>query len=168
MTFVKTKLLLERMKAGETVEIRLTGEEPLGGGADAGDVGDAVLADAFAAAGVGQEAFFLGDGLDGEGGAVAGGEGVAGAEDDALQDGGAAGVDAALAGGGKVDGDAVGIELRDHAEPEFGLAFTEAALADGTERHGGIRGIADAMTNAICGMIPPKLSTSCTESQWVM
>ena len=29
MTFVKTKLLLERMKAGETVEIRLTGEEPL-------------------------------------------------------------------------------------------------------------------------------------------
>ena len=29
MTFVKTKLLLERMKAGETVEIRLTGGEPL-------------------------------------------------------------------------------------------------------------------------------------------
>jgi TusA-related sulfurtransferase len=29
MTFVKTKLLLERMKPGETAEIRLTGEEPL-------------------------------------------------------------------------------------------------------------------------------------------
>lgn len=29
MTFVKTKLLLERMSPGETAEIRLTGEEPL-------------------------------------------------------------------------------------------------------------------------------------------
>jgi TusA-related sulfurtransferase len=29
MTFVKTKLLLERMKPGETADIRLTGEEPL-------------------------------------------------------------------------------------------------------------------------------------------
>jgi TusA-related sulfurtransferase len=29
MTFVKTKLYLERMNPGETVEIRLTGEEPL-------------------------------------------------------------------------------------------------------------------------------------------
>lgn len=29
MTFVKTKLYLERMNHGETVEIRLTGEEPL-------------------------------------------------------------------------------------------------------------------------------------------
>jgi tRNA 2-thiouridine synthesizing protein A len=29
MTFVKTKLLLERMSPGETAEIRLTGDEPL-------------------------------------------------------------------------------------------------------------------------------------------
>lgn len=29
MTFVKTKLLLERMKPGETADVRLTGEEPL-------------------------------------------------------------------------------------------------------------------------------------------
>lgn len=29
MTFVKTKLLLERMRPGETAEIRLTGDEPL-------------------------------------------------------------------------------------------------------------------------------------------
>lgn len=29
MTFVKTKLLLERMKPGEIAEIRLKGEEPL-------------------------------------------------------------------------------------------------------------------------------------------
>jgi TusA-related sulfurtransferase len=29
MTFVKTKLLLERIGPGETVEIRLTGDEPL-------------------------------------------------------------------------------------------------------------------------------------------
>jgi TusA-related sulfurtransferase len=29
MTFVKTKLYIERMNPGETVEIRLTGEEPL-------------------------------------------------------------------------------------------------------------------------------------------
>lgn len=29
MTFVKAKLLLERMKPGETVDIRLTGDEPL-------------------------------------------------------------------------------------------------------------------------------------------
>lgn len=29
MTFVKTKLLLERIKPGEIVEIRLTGDEPL-------------------------------------------------------------------------------------------------------------------------------------------
>jgi TusA-related sulfurtransferase len=28
MTFVKTKLLLERMRPGETAEIRLTGDEP--------------------------------------------------------------------------------------------------------------------------------------------
>lgn len=29
LTFVKTKLLLERMSAGDTAEIRLTGAEPL-------------------------------------------------------------------------------------------------------------------------------------------
>lgn len=29
MTFVKTKLLIERMHAGETVEVRLKGSEPL-------------------------------------------------------------------------------------------------------------------------------------------
>lgn len=29
MTFVKTKLLLERIRPGETIDIRLTGEEPL-------------------------------------------------------------------------------------------------------------------------------------------
>ena len=29
MTFVKTKLLVERMQAGETVEVRLKGSEPL-------------------------------------------------------------------------------------------------------------------------------------------
>ena len=29
MTFVKTKLLIERMKAGQTVEVRLKGHEPL-------------------------------------------------------------------------------------------------------------------------------------------
>jgi TusA-related sulfurtransferase len=29
MTFVKTKLLLERMRPGETAEIRLTGDEPI-------------------------------------------------------------------------------------------------------------------------------------------
>ena len=29
MTFVKTRLLIERMAPGETAEIRLTGEEPL-------------------------------------------------------------------------------------------------------------------------------------------
>ena len=29
ITFVKTKLLLERMKAGETAEVRLKGAEPL-------------------------------------------------------------------------------------------------------------------------------------------
>lgn len=30
MTFVKTKLLVERMASGETVEVRLKGAEPLG------------------------------------------------------------------------------------------------------------------------------------------
>ncbi|MDO8606967.1 MAG: sulfurtransferase TusA family protein [Phaeospirillum sp.] len=30
MTFVKTKLLLERMPSGEVVEVRLKGSEPLG------------------------------------------------------------------------------------------------------------------------------------------
>jgi TusA-related sulfurtransferase len=30
MTFVKTKLLVERMAPGETVEVRLKGAEPLG------------------------------------------------------------------------------------------------------------------------------------------
>ena len=30
ITFVKTKLLLERMRAGETAEVRLKGAEPLG------------------------------------------------------------------------------------------------------------------------------------------
>lgn len=30
MTFVKTRLLIEKMAAGETALIRLTGEEPLG------------------------------------------------------------------------------------------------------------------------------------------
>ncbi len=29
MTFVKTKLLIERMNSGETVEVRLQGHEPL-------------------------------------------------------------------------------------------------------------------------------------------
>jgi len=29
MTFVKTRLLIERMAAGEVAEVRLTGEEPL-------------------------------------------------------------------------------------------------------------------------------------------
>ncbi|MGE5538337.1 MAG: sulfurtransferase TusA family protein [Gemmatimonas sp.] len=29
MTFVKTKLLLERMRPGETAEIRLAGDEPV-------------------------------------------------------------------------------------------------------------------------------------------
>ena len=29
MTFVKTKLLIEKMQPGEIVEVRLTGEEPL-------------------------------------------------------------------------------------------------------------------------------------------
>lgn len=29
LTFVKTKLLIERMSAGDTAEIRLTGAEPL-------------------------------------------------------------------------------------------------------------------------------------------
>jgi TusA-related sulfurtransferase len=29
MTFVKTRLLIERMAAGEIAEVRLTGEEPL-------------------------------------------------------------------------------------------------------------------------------------------
>lgn len=30
MTFVRTKLLIERMAGGETAAVRLTGEEPLG------------------------------------------------------------------------------------------------------------------------------------------
>jgi len=29
MTFVRTRLLIEKMEAGETAEIRLTGQEPL-------------------------------------------------------------------------------------------------------------------------------------------
>ena len=29
LTFVKTKLLIEKMKAGETLELRLKGDEPL-------------------------------------------------------------------------------------------------------------------------------------------
>lgn len=44
MTFVKTRLLIERMAAGETALVRLTGEEPLGNvPASVTELGHAVL-----------------------------------------------------------------------------------------------------------------------------
>ena len=113
--------------------IRLAGEETLGGGPDAGDVGDHVLAGVLAAAGVNVEAVFVGDGLDDESGAVAGGDAVTGVERDALQHRGTAGVDPALPGGGELDGDASVLELRDEAQTQLRLTFAQASLSDNTQ-----------------------------------
>ena len=116
--------------------VDLSGEEAFLGEGDAGDVGDGVFADAFVArAEIEKEAGRSGvvfDGFDGEGEAVAGGDGFAGAELDAFQDGGAEGVKAVFAGGGELDADAFGgfVHGGDDAETELGFAFAHAALAD--------------------------------------
>jgi hypothetical protein len=117
--------------------VRLAGEEALLREGDAGDIRDHVFAHAVAAAGVGEEAGgFLG-GFDYKGRAIAGSDGFAGAELDAFEHGGAEGVEAFLAGAGEGDLDAFGdgVDVRDEAEPEFGLTFTQIALADDSERH---------------------------------
>src|SRR5690606_37491963 len=80
--------------------IGLAGEQTLGRGADAGDVGDGVLAHAATAADIDEQAGLLFDRLDGETRAVAGRDGFAFAELHAFEHGGASGVNAFFAGGG--------------------------------------------------------------------
>ncbi len=119
----------------------LAGEEAFGRGTDAGDVGEFVFADAAGGMGgagggeVNEEAgglrvFF--DGFDVEGGAVAGGEGVAGVESHAFEHGGAEGVEAAFAGGGVTDSNAAlrAVHARDESKAKLWLALTHATLSD--------------------------------------
>ncbi len=119
----------------------LAGEQALGGRAHVGEIGDGVLAHAAAGADIHDQPALLLDALDDEGDALAGGDGLADGELHAFQHRRAARVDAALAGGGKLDRDARAIQLGDQAEAELGFAFAEAALSDGIKggRHGRVR-----------------------------
>ena len=117
--------------------VSLASEQALGGGADAGDIRDGVLAHALAGSDVGQQAALVDDLLDRERLALARGDGLAGEELHALEDGGTQRVEPLLLGGGKGDGDAAGLDARDEAETQFGFTFTDTALTDHTERHGG-------------------------------
>ena len=112
--------------------IGLAGHEALLREADAGDVGEGVFADAATGAEVGEEPPVVLEGVDGERGAVAGGDGFADAELDAFQHGGAEGVEAVFAGGGELDADAFGrgIDARNDAETQFGFPLTHATLAN--------------------------------------
>jgi hypothetical protein len=94
-----------------------------------------VFAQAMAAAAVDEQSGFLGDGLDDETRAFARHNGIPRAELNAFQDWCAACVEAFLARGREVDGDAAALQTRNDTEPEFGFAFTHAALAGGVEGH---------------------------------
>ena len=91
----------------------LGGHHALGGGGDAGQVGDDVLAHALAGgADVGEQAGGLLDGGDGELFAGAGGDGFADGELHAFEHRGATRIDAFFAGGGEFDRDASAVKLR--------------------------------------------------------
>jgi hypothetical protein len=112
--------------------VGLTGHEALLREIDARDVGNGVFAHAAAGAKIGEQAGGFLDGVDGERGAIARGEGLAGAELHAFQHRRAEGVEAIFAGGGEFDPDAFRrrIDARDHAETELGLPFTHTTLTN--------------------------------------
>ena len=110
--------------------IGLAGEEAVERAGGEGGVGDKGFRKTLSVGGeVGEQAGgFLGSG-DGEGGAVAGSEALAIAEDDAGEHGGADGVEAALTSGRKGDADAAAGDGLDEAETQLGLGGAEATLA---------------------------------------
>ena len=111
--------------------IGLTGHQPLLRQADAGHVGDGILADAPARAEVGEEAGVLLDGVDGERCAIAGGHGFARAELHALEHRGVEGVEAGFAGGRKLNPDPLrrAVHAGDHAEAQLGFPLAHATLS---------------------------------------
>ena len=130
----KLRLRLERAIAEveDLAGIGLAGQEAFLREIDAGDIGEGVLAHAAAGAHVGEAAGGLLDGVDGERGAVAGGDGFAGAKLHALEHGRAEGVEALFPRGGELHADAFRrrVDGRDQAEAQLGFPFAQATLSD--------------------------------------